>query len=241
MVERVFRAMVLGMLAVAGANVAGAGEYNTVSIGVQIDAAQASTKFVPFQSQAGNIQGAQVGTLLGFGLTSQVRFGSLISQHLSSLVVTPSVIYRYGKQDDRTVDANLNFYTSNGSIVSIQNASSNRSTSSKVLSFVLPLRWYMSGTATYGGIFVEAGFALGRYEQNVDLAVAGLIKAQPSQINESAKIIQTTTGYCAGVGYTRVYRESQATVLLQFQDLSAPKGSTIGPGSEIRVGMQWTF
>jgi hypothetical protein len=216
-----------------------AGEYAAFSPGLQVEAAQVSTKFVPFQSEAGNIQGAQVSTLLGFGLTGQIRLGPLVSESLSGLVLAPSAIYRFGKTTDNQVSSNLNFYTSNGSIVSVQDATSDRTTSTKVLGLTLPLRWYMSNSAVFGGLYFEGGAAWAREEQNVDLTVSGLIQAQQSQISEGAKITTTQSGYIIGVGYTWIHRENQTSLGLQYQSLNGV--GALGTSGELRLALQWTF
>lgn len=215
------------------------GEYAVMSPGLQVEAAQVSTKFVPFQSEAGNIQGAQVSTLLGFGLTAQIRLGPMITQGLSGFVVAPSAVYRFGKTSDNQVSSNLNFYTANGSIVSVQNANSDRTTTTKILGVTVPLRWYMSNSAVFGGLYFEAGAAWAREEQNVDLTVNGLIQAQQSQISEGAKITTTQSGYVIGVGYTSIHRDNQSTVGLQYQSLNGV--GALGTSGEIRLAVQWTF
>jgi len=216
-----------------------AGEYSILSPGIQVEIAQESTKSVPFQSEAGNIQGAQVDLLLGFGLTSQVRLGPLFTESLSSFVLAPSVVYRLGKKTDSQSDPNLSFYTSDGSVVSVQNANSTRTTNTRVLGFNLPLRWYLSGSAVFGGLYFEGGPAWARQQQDVNLVVTGMIQAQQSQISESATITTSQTGAVFGVGYTGIYRVNQASVALQYQSLkgSANQGNT----SEVRLVVQWTF
>lgn len=216
-----------------------AGEYSPLSVGIQVDVANAATKFVPFQSEAGNIQGAEVATLLGFAVTSQVRFGPIFTERLSAFVLTPTLAYRFGSKSDDLFSANLNFYTANGSIISVQNAQSERKTATKTLAAIVPLRWYAGGNAVYGGLYFEGGYVWARQEQDVDLKVEGLIQAQQSEINESSTIKTDQSGFVAGIGYTWVYRASQATVGLQYQSLQASGG--LDARGETRLVVQWTF
>jgi len=234
---RVSNSILVGALALAYPCMAG--EYSAVSFGIQVDVAKANTTTTPFQNSAGNIQGADVGTLFGAGLTSQVRMGEIVAQRLSSLVFTPTLNLQYGRDQENRFYTNMNVYSPDGSVVSVQNANGQRTTDTLILTLSCPLRYYFGGSCTMGGIFVEAGPVAARIQQSVDLKVDGLVLASATTLSESAKITQNTTGITAALGKTTVYRQVQASYGLGYTQLSGKNGQK--DQTNLRIFVSWTW
>lgn len=233
------RKLTIAVLALVSAGALRAGEFSAVSPGLGINFSSATSKaFVPFQSDSGNIQGASAHQLYGIDILANVRLGQLFTAKLSSLVLVPTLGIRYGQEDETRNENNLNFFTSDGSVVSIQNAASTRKTSCVEVSFALPLRWYMGATADSGGVWIEAGPALINSQKTVNLSVSGLVSAVPTSIDESAKITATVRGFVAGVGWTTIYDSCQVSYNLTYMGTT---GADKGVSNQIRISAAWTF
>lgn len=218
-----------------------AGEYSAWSPGIQLQLSQATgNTFVPFQSQTGNIQGATVDTLYGIGFANQVRMGEAFSWRLRSLALMPTLGFQVGNKSESRHDSNFVFTAPDGSLANVQNADSHRKTQTREISLVVPVRWYTSGSAAAGGFYVEAGPAIFRTEQTVDLQVAGYVNSVPASLAESAKISANEGGFVVGLGFANLYRESQFSYGITFQQVSTSKDVQITP-NQIRVYVQWTF
>lgn len=220
-----------------------AGEYSYWSPGIQVNVARAvQNTFVPFQSTSGNIQGANVQDLYGIGLANQVRLGEIFSWKLRSLVWAPTLGVHLGRESESRYDANLTFYGTDGSTASVQGATSSRKTNTREIFFASPLRWYVvSGSAVYGGFYLEAGPLFVQTNQTVDLGVNGYVMSVPATLSESAQIHANEHGYVVGLGATSVYRGVQFTYGLTYQGISGSTTSTKVGSNQVQAHLTWTF
>lgn len=217
-----------------------AGEYSPVSVGVQVDVGRVNTTWVPFQSRAGNIQGAEAETMYGLGISTHLRLGELVAQRLSSLVVIPSLDFRVGRASDQQALANFSWYGADGSLTQVQNAQAQRVTNNQYLALSLPVRWYPTSSSAYGGFYMEAGPVVAQVRQTVDLTVDGLVLAIPTTLKESSKITNQASGFVGGIGLTRVYARTQASCGINYMALS--KANSDGKDhSALRFYVQWSF
>jgi hypothetical protein len=219
-----------------------AGEYSVWSPGIQINVARAvQNTFVPFQSTSGNIQGADVTDLYGIGLANQIRLGELFSWKVRSLVWAPTLGVHLGRESETRNDANLNFYGTDGSVVSVQGATSTRRTNTREIFFAAPLRWYaVSGSAVYGGFYLEAGPLFVQTSQTVDLDVSGYVISVPATLSESTQIRANEHGFVVGVGATSVYRGHQFTYGLTYQGINGTTSNKVG-SNQVQGHITWTF
>lgn len=233
------RALVFASLTLA-ASISMAGEYSAVSPGVQVDVSKVNSTYVPFQSKAGNIQGADAELMFGVGISAHIRLGEVFAQKLSSLVLVPSADFRFGRDHGTQSSANFNWYGTDGSLTQIQNAQADRVTNTQYMTFSLPLRWYVASSASQGGFYVEGGPVYARIAQTVDLSVDGLVLSIPTSLHESSKITDNTNGFVGGLGWTRIYRTTQASYALAYTYLK--KATANGQdNSAIRLYFQWSF
>ena len=226
-------------LLMAGAAPAMAGEYDKVSAGIMVDYSYSTSQAsVPFQNASGNIQGANTQGLLGIGLVAVVRPAEIISAKLSSFNLVPSVSLRYGTSSNNANTTNLNFYATDGSQVSIQDAASSRKTTTVELAFVCPIRWYPGNSSVNGGLYLEAGPGFDRSQKAVQLDVSGDVQSVPSSLSESTTITSTTSIMHYGIGWTTTYAASQASFGFVYQ--GATKANS-GVSNQIRLVLQWVF
>jgi hypothetical protein len=221
------------------ANSLQAGEYDKFSPGLALDySSSTSNAFVPFQSVAGNIQGANTKSLLGVSFFAVVRPGEFLGGGLSSFALVPSLALRYGKDTENRFDANLNFYSPDNGFTSVQNANSTRQTTTTELTLAVPVRWYPGSSTVDGGVWIEFGPGVVNSTKNVDLTVSGLIMATNATINESAKITSNVPIFQFGIGWTTVYNANQASFGICYQSVSK---SDQGVSNQIRATVQWSF
>lgn len=216
-----------------------AGEYAKISPGVNVELGYTTgNTTVPFQSASGNIQGGTTQWTYGLGLSAPVRLGETLSWSLCSLVAIPTLSARVGHNSDDQVSPNLNFYSPDGSLTVIQNASSHRSTQTREIALSLPIRWYVGGSAAYGGFYLEAGPVVVRAQQNVDFTVTGLSLAQTTTLSESTTIRQTDAGVVVGLGVTNIYRGYQFTYGLSVRSMTSKDPIA---ANQIAAVFSWTF
>lgn len=230
------RAVILLVLMAACAQ---AGELSKVSAGIALEySAATSATFVPFQSKAGNIQGANTGAVYGIGIVAVLRPGEILSGKLSSFALLAGLHLDYGREKEDRFDSNLAYYAPDGSSVLVQNASSTRRTTTVETGLHLPLRWYPASSTADGGVYVEAGPGWIKSNKDVDLQVNGYVQAVPTTINEAARITSTVRVIDYGIGYTAVYNASQATFGVAYQQV-LDEGR--GVSNRFRVHITWTF
>lgn len=229
-------ALVLALIAVPLV----AGEYSTISPGLQVDFSKVNTTYIPFQSKAGNIQGADAELMFGVGISAHIRLGEVVAQRFSSLVLIPSMDFRIGRDNTKQSFANFSWYGTDGSVTEIQNAKAERVTTTQHITLSVPLRWYVGSSAAYGGFFVEAGPVFAQIRQTVDLSVDGLVLSIPTNLNESAKITNNTSGFVGGIGFTTIYRKAQMSYGLAYTMLQ--KATSNGQDNNaVRLYFQWGF
>jgi hypothetical protein len=216
-----------------------AGEYSKVSPGFTLDLGYATgNTSIPFQSSSGNIQGAAVQWVYGLSLNAPVRLGEVFNWRLRAFELVPTLSAHFGKTSDSSTTPNLQFYTPDGSVESVQNAGSSRKTNTQEVLFSLPLRWYAKGSDVYGGFYLEAGPVFAKTEQRVNYDVNGLSMAESVTLSESTTIRQNDEGLVYGIGVTNIYRNYQFTYGVTVRSMTSQHPVT---SNLAQVSLGWNF